>query len=286
MRSADPALVTLLNSMQPLAMADLYTITLLGGGLLRYTSADVPVTLGATTWARGPLLTRSKTRQSVGISVDTLDITLAADASVLVSGNPILTLIAQGGLRGARLTLERAFAANWASAWVGSIIMFAGRVSVPAMDRYQARLSVRSDLELLDAMVPRNLYQPGCMNTLYDAACGKDRAALTVANAVTASPAPTKTVFDTTLAQAAQYFDLGVVTFTSGANNGIARTVKSFAAGGLVTLIAPLPFAPAAGDTLTIYPGCDKTMATCTARFANLVRFRGQPYVPVPETVT
>jgi len=46
-----------------------------------------------------------------------------------------------------------------------------------------------------------------------------------------------------------------------------------------------LPFAPAAGDVFTAYPGCDKTQATCASpKFSNLVNFEGFPYVPAPET--
>lgn len=286
MRTAPAPLVTLLNTSQALAFADLYTITLQGGGVLRYTSADLPITISGTTWARGPLIKRGRTKLSVGINVDNLDLTLSADSTVQVNTKPLLTFIAGGGLDGARLKLERAFMAAWGAAPAGTLVMFGGRISDVTMGRYEARLMVRSDLELLDAKVPRNLYQPGCTNTLYDAACGKNRAALTVTNAVAAAPAPSKSAFGSTLGQASSYFDLGVVAFTSGANAGVSRTIKSFAAGGLVTLIAPFPFAPAAGDAFSIYPGCDKTQATCSVRFANLARFRGAPYIPAPETVT
>ena len=286
MRTASAPLITLLNGSQKLAYADLYTFTLQGGGIVRYTSADTQIVYGGNTFARGPLISRSRTKLSIGISVDDLEVILSADSTVQVNGKALMTFLASGGLDGARLRLERAFMADWATAPAGTLVMFAGRVSDVTMGRYEAKLVVRSDTELLDVKVPKNLYQPGCMNTLYDAACGKSRSALTVSNAVWTVPAPTKSVFGSTLGGAAGYFDLGVVTFTSGANSGISRTIKSFAAGGTVTLIAPFPFAPAAGDTFAIYPGCDKTQATCNSRFANLARFRGQPYIPVPETVT
>lgn len=35
-----------------------------------------------------------------------------------------------------------------------------------------------------------------------------------------------------------------------------------------------------AGDAFTIYPGCDKQQSTCSAKFNNLIHFRGFPYVP------
>jgi len=283
MRTASGALVTLLNTATQLAFADLYTFTLSGGQVLRYTSADKAITYNGNTWGIGPIIRRSKTKLNVGIAVDSLDLRLSADALVLVNSVPMMQFMAQGGLDGARCKLERVFMADWNTAPAGSIVLFPGRINDVIMTRYEAQITVQSDLELLDANVPRNLYQPSCMNTLYDAACGKNRAALTVTGTV--SGTPTKTVMTTSRAEATSYFDLGVITFTSGQNNGQSRTVKSFA-GGVVTLINPLPFAPAAGDAFTMYPGCDKTMSTCNTKFANVIRFRGQPFIPVPETVT
>jgi hypothetical protein len=32
--------------------------------------------------------------------------------------------------------------------------------------------------------------------------------------------------------------------------------------------------------------GCDKQMATCSARFANAVNFRGEPYLPGMDLLT
>jgi uncharacterized phage protein (TIGR02218 family) len=279
------ALAALLNSSQVLAMADLYTFTLLDGAVLRYTSADVPVPVNGITWGLGPIIKRARTQISIGINVDELDVNLSADASVQVAGKPLMAFIANGGLNGARLKLERAFRANWVSPVVGTLILFTGRVSQVGMGRYEARIGVRSDTELLDVKVPKNLYQPGCMNTLYDGTCGLSQASLTVSNAVTASPAPTVSFFDSTLGQASGYFELGVVTFTSGANAGLSRTVKTHTTGGRITTIAPFPAAPAVGDTFNISPGCDKTVSRCTA-LGNVIRFRGQPFVPVPETVT
>ena len=91
--------------------------------------------------------------------------------------------------------------------------------------------------------------------------------------------------FNTNLTQADGYFDQGQITFTSGANNGLSRLIKSFKhTSGAITLATPLPTAPAAADTFTALPGCDLSMATCTSKFSNLLHFRGTPFVPTPET--
>ncbi|WP_205684437.1 phage BR0599 family protein, partial [Acinetobacter baumannii] len=46
----------------------------------------------------------------------------------------------------------------------------------------------------------------------------------------------------------------------------------------------PLLDMPAIGEAIRVYPGCDKRLDTCTNRFNNRARFRGAPFVPVPET--
>ena len=35
-----------------------------------------------------------------------------------------------------------------------------------------------------------------------------------------------------------------------------------------------------AGDRFRLYPGCDKLLATCIGKFANVVNNRGEPFVP------
>ena len=67
--------------------------------------------------------------------------------------------------------------------------------------------------------------------------------------------------------------------------SGISRTVKSYA-GGQFVFILPLPYDPTVGDTFSVYPGCDKTQAVCQSKFNNVARFRGFPFIPVPETTT
>jgi hypothetical protein len=84
-------------------------------------------------------------------------------------------------------------------------------------------------------------------------------------------------------AKADGYYDNGQIIFTSGINNGLVKAVKSYFDQQFL-FNSPLPFAPSAGDTFIAYPGCDKTQATCTNKFGNLVNFEGFPYVPAPET--
>jgi hypothetical protein len=79
------------------------------------------------------------------------------------------------------------------------------------------------------------------------------------------------------------YFALGVILFTSGVLTGVSRLVSVYLAGGTLSVVPALPQAPGIGDSFTILPGCDKSVATCGQKFSNLINFGGTPYVPQPE---
>lgn len=282
------ALVALLNSGAPLQHADLYTLTLRSGAVLRWSGADAAVAANGQVWALGPGIKRGQVSWRVGAEVDQLDLTFYTDSArpVPIAGTPLLAYIRGGGLRGARVQLDRVF---WGAgaAPVGALLWFSGRVAeVRRLDRNQAELNVVSDLEALTAPVPRSVYQAQCLNTLFDSKCGLSRAAFASTGAASGASDATRRSFATNLGQAAGFFDLGTLTFTAGPNAGLARTVRTHAAGGAITLLEPLPVAVASGQAFEIVPGCNGLQATCSGKFNNVVRFRGQPYIPKPETVT
>jgi hypothetical protein len=298
MKTASPALQALLATNQFL-VADLYTFTLAGGQVLRWTAFDTDVIANGNTFASGapggPFFDRqdnkAKCHWKIGVEVDTLVFDVVP-GSATVNALPFLQACRLGVFDGAELQLERAFLAPPVggvyppvAASAGTVILFAGRVAEVDLGRSLATFNVNSHLELLNLNLPRNLFQSGCVNSLYDAACGVSKASYAVTGIAAAGSTPS--LVNATLAQASGWFDQGSIAFTSGQNAGFARTVKSYTAGspGTLSLIAPFPFAPAAGDAFTAYPGCDKTNgAGGCAKFANTARFKGFPFVPVPET--
>lgn len=79
------------------------------------------------------------------------------------------------------------------------------------------------------------------------------------------------------------HFTGGRLVFTGGANLGFATEIKRHSArDGLIALQLwqPPPKPIAAGDAFTVTPGCDKSFATCRAKFANAANFRGFPHIP------
>lgn len=284
MKTASAALVSLLNSQNVYLMADLVTLTLYGGQVLRLTSWDSDLVLGGATFSAAggtvPAFTRGKTRITRGLEVDTLDLTLLTGDSAQLLGIPLPQAAANGALDGARVKLERAFLLAPGDTTPGSVWLFEGAVAGVEPASTRVKLTVKSELEQLNAQMPRYLYQPGCGHAFCSAGCGLSRAALQVIG-TTGSGASTTSV-PSNRTEADGYFTLGVLAFTSGVCAGARRAVKAYASGRF-ELALPLPADPAQGDAFTVYPGCARTLAACKA-LGNANRFRGFPFVPPPET--
>ena len=79
------------------------------------------------------------------------------------------------------------------------------------------------------------------------------------------------------------WFTAGKLTFTSGANAGLAMEVKMHrrdADGVSIELWQMMPEPIEPGDAFAVTAGCDKRFATCRDRFDNTVNFRGFPHIP------
>lgn len=267
------------------AMADLYTFTLVGGFVARYTSAEGGLTVGGNFFeGDGIQIHRSRLRTVIGVEVDTLDLTIEAQSQHLLNGTPWLRAIRSGALDGADLKLERLFTPDFGSPQMGTLIEFSGRVADLEVGRTAAKVRVNSRLDVLNVQMPRNMYQPGCVNTLFDTACGVSKAAFAVGGSIQAGGTSSQLV--TNLAQASGYFDLGTITFTSGTNAGVTRSIKQ-QKGGVLSLALPLVTPPEAGDTFIAYPGCNRSSDDPNGcpKFSNIANFRGFPFIPAPESV-
>jgi hypothetical protein len=217
-----------------LAMADLYTFTLVDGTVVRYTSLDQAVKSGGNTFMAGDVqLVRSNTSVKLGLEVDTLTIKAYASAGNLLQGVAFLKACMNGALDGAAVLLERAFLVPGTTLVVGTVLMFSGRVSdIDPITRTMATIKVKSELELLNIKLPRNVYQPGCLHTLYDSACTVKRANHAVGCIV--SSGSSASAVRTDAAQASGYFDLGAVKFVAylslpGTSGNYASTPDSAA---------------------------------------------------------
>ncbi|ATE76630.1 baseplate hub protein [Pseudomonas frederiksbergensis] len=168
MIDASPELKKFLATARSFVMADLYTIVLASGQVLRYTDAGLQIYYAGQNYsASGPLIKRTGVRAVRGIEVDTLNVTFTAGLNDTALGESVLPFIAGGGFDGATLNLARAFMVDWGKPVVGAVTRFIGRVAeVDPADREQATVTVKSPMELLDTKVPR-----GCISRRACARC-------------------------------------------------------------------------------------------------------------------
>ncbi len=128
------------------------------------------------------------------------------------------------------------------------------------------------------------LYRATCSADLGDARCGVDLAAA----AYSGTGAVARTDGALFLAATGLTFPDGFctggrLTWQRGANAGLGVEVKDHRRRGSSTELdlwqrAPREIAP--GDRFRLSAGCDKRHATCRAKFANAVNFRGFPHMP------
>lgn len=283
MKTLSPELLTLLTTQREHYMVDLLTLTLADGTVLRYSLSDIDqVTPDARAFTRqGPIFRRGRTRTVIGVEVDTMQIFVAADSNSTINGLPWMRAVQNGLLDGATIDIERGFAPQPQASLTGTLVLFGGEVADIELTTAGASLKVVSLLHRLNVKMPRNLYQAGCLHTLYDTGCGVSKAAFGVASVVAGGS--TRAVLQCGLVQTSGHFNGGELVFNSGPNAGQRRTVKRYEPGE-VTLIYPVLREPTVGDAFTIYPGCDKRRETCGTKFSNSARFRAFPYVPTPET--
>ncbi len=273
----------------------LYAFTLVSGGSLYYASGDVDIKVGSQVYTAGgttgPFFDRTdnkaKMHQKVGVQVDTLSFDVIPGGSQ-VQGTSFLSAVRQGIFDGATMVYSGAYwpKGSWTSPVIptGTIDKFEGLVAEVDVGRSLATFTVNSFLDLLNQNMPRNLFQSGCVNTLFDASCTLSQSSFLTTG--TASSGSTASVIHATLSQASGYFNLGKITFTSGVNSGVSRSIGLYTNGSpsVVSLSMPFPNAPTAGDTFDIFPGCDKTQLTCGNKFNNLTHFRGFPFIPEVST--
>lgn len=287
MKSTNTTLINFLYSAQSYVRADLYTINLNGGAVLRWASSTFPIAYGGVTFGMGPICSDSGVQSKAGVEVSSTDITFAASASFTIGGTPFLDWVENGGFDGASVTIQRVFAPDWitmASAPIGGYLRFYGRYDgAKELGQTQVIITASDWRVLLANNVPQDCYQTSCRNVLGDAKCGFNVSSLAVSG-IAVTGVTSGSAFAASSSLGAHPFTLGKVVFTSGANSGLSRSVKAYDGAGHFTFTAPFPATPAIGDTFTAYPGCDLSIATCSGTFANLSRFRGEPFIPPPQT--
>lgn len=252
---------------------ELYTFSRGGIVIGRYTSADAAVTPDGNTYSPWPGGMR---RAEIAISGDegrnALRITVAADFPVA----DLIHLRPRTGVIGVTLRrYHRSDASDIKPIW-------AGRVLSARRGKTGERVLVCEPRSVTQARIGlHRICQPGCNLQLYGPQC---RLTMTDwGHATTVSSVSGTTLVVASVASGMPYAG-GIVSFTD--SDGI--TDMAFieeASGTSMTLDAAL-YGLAASDAITIYPGCDWTMATCDTVFGNSANFGGRLNIPDRNPVT
>jgi uncharacterized phage protein (TIGR02218 family) len=88
-----------------------------------------------------------------------------------------------------------------------------------------------------------------------------------------------------TLTLPSGYFAQGLLTFTSGENDGISYTIQSWdAQTQTISLFETAYYQISIGDQFSAIAGCEKTVDACK-RYGNIVNFGGEPHVPGADKI-
>lgn len=170
------------------------------------------------------------------------------------------------------------FVVNYNDLTQGKLILFNGWIGdVEALlDQFKADLlSLGQPLQ----QTIGQLWSQGCRANLGDAECTVILSSFTDTGQV--SQVTDRRIFQTNLTKADGIYDYGILTWTSGPNNGRQMEVKSYLqTNGKVTLFLPMDDMVSVGETFSINEGCDKTLNICISKFNNVVNFRGEPFMP------
>lgn len=283
------AVKAMLLAQSPHFCCDLWTFVLTCGVTLRWTSADIDRTVGGNAFLSQVAISRDKCMLTTGLETATQEVTISpndTEAELEVAGVPLRQAIRGGLFDGASVRLEWAYYEISAPRdLVGTVLRFTGMVG--DIDAYgvKAKLTINSPLKRLDQEIPWKTYGAGCRFVLGDAQCGVNLSSFAVTGTVLAGS--TNGSVKTSLTAASKSLDGGVLVLTTASGAVFRRSIRTNDS-GVLSLRTPLPWAPQAGDTVSVTPGCDKSSGAkgCQRFYGSsyAVRFGGTPFIPSPET--
>jgi uncharacterized phage protein (TIGR02218 family) len=247
-------------------------------------------------WERGVV----KSKVSFNLSAGEMQLSVIADPSVVYPGTEttLMSIITSGIFDGASIAVGKMFFpldtyGQFVANETGVERVFSGlmgpfdqsgrsKFTFRVMD-YQYMLNQKTPPNIIQTNCRWSLYSRGCTVTagVYANLCG----VTSVVNALTGTRGALVIYSDPVDPfPDPPYYDQGVVGFETGQNALLAYAVQTQQSDGGLKLVVPTVFPVAVDDVFVLFPGCDKTPATCASKFSNLINFGGYPSVPAAET--
>jgi uncharacterized phage protein (TIGR02218 family) len=238
------------------------------GGALRYTTDADDVTHDGAVWAQVPGLARSAIEDTGDIAKSSLTLTAPENfpPALLFEVYPPSDVLELTVYR-----LQRGAPADAKTIWIGRVLNAWWSIG-------HATLTCQSLFTRLKQPGLRRIYSKNCPHLLYGAECAADPAAFAATVTLEATAAGGFELLATGLAARPDgYYSGGRVSYDAGAGLVHVRGIREHAANRIV-ITHPIPGIPG-GAVLSVLPGCDRTVTTCQAKFANLRNYGGFPYM-------
>jgi len=274
MRAIDPALQDLLDA-GATTLCHCLKLTAADGEVLGFTDHDCDLTFDGITYEARSGFDPSLLQAEAGFAPGNLEIAGALNSDRLSEQR-----LRAGAYDNAGFAL---YLVNW-QASEQRLLLRSGHLGEVSHGELGFTAELRGLAQLLD--VPKGrVFQYGCDAALGDARCGVDLAAAEFrGDGVVTQAADARRFAAAGLSGfAARWFDGGVLTWLTGDNAGRRGAVKEHRVAGSSVSIAlwqAMSADIAPGDTFRVTAGCDKQFATCGAKFANAMNFRGFPHMP------
>ena len=246
-----------------------------------FTDHDQDILYNGHTWLAALGYTRTALQADSAMSVDNMNLAGLFDSDTLTVED-----LRAGLMDHAEVKI---FIVNWADLSQGEMKVRRGTLGeVQAMTSGRFQTEFRGLMQSLSLNVGE-VTSPTCRADLGDIRCKIDLDAGWRVTAAVASvtDAQNFTITVTEPRAVDGWFTDGVTTFTGGQNIGRSMEIKTWTQStAAVRLFLPMPMPVTVGDTMTLYPGCDKLLATCRDKFANVVNRRAEDYVPGADVLT
>lgn len=245
------------------------------GVCLGFTSHDRDLAIGGLVYRSAPGVLPSAVSVSDDFDSSTLDVSGALTSDSIGEAD-----LAAGRWDRASVSL---FLVDWEDPGGERLALARGELGDVTVKANGFEAELRGPASLLERAVAEQT-SPECRAELGDRRCRVDMAGRVRVTRVTAAPAEDLVVVaEAPGGPGACAF--GRLRWIGGANSGLESAILG-SEGLELRLQEPPPFPVSAGDLVEIGEGCDKSFATCGARFANAENFRGEPHLPGMDLLT
>lgn len=248
-----------------------WRVTRKDGVVMGFTNHDGDLTFDGTTFEAEAGFTASMAQQALGLSVDNMEVVGAFNSNFITETDLISGVYDDADIE--------VYLVNWQDTAQRSIEMF-GSVGEVTQKGIEFTAELRSLTHRLNQKIGRVYSRDS------------DRKGMDTATQITAtvSKVITRSLFEFTgAAQASDFYNRGLVTWTNGNNNNAQFDVKTYVNDGGTATVALWDQAVSdiqVGDTFTLVASWPRTADEHKERYGNLIDFRGFPHMPGKDIIT